>query len=46
MDENDYGLIICENCGDEVQDIESHNCDICGATLCGDCVCENCENGL
>jgi hypothetical protein len=35
----------CENCNDDIYGDEYTECDKCGAILCPDCVCEECENG-
>jgi hypothetical protein len=34
-------LTECENCGAEIPISQTHGC---GATLCPECVCEECEN--
>jgi len=34
---------ICDNCGQEFEE-EPITCEKCGATLCPDCICEECEN--
>lgn len=34
----------CDNCGEEITDNEYTECGQCGAILCSDCICENCEN--
>lgn len=36
----------CNNCGAEVELSETHDCPTCGNILCGDCICESCENEL
>lgn len=36
---------ICENCGIEFEAEIAETCGICGATLCPECVCEDCEQG-
>jgi len=36
-------LTECDNCGREIPVSETHGCG-CGATLCPDCVCGECEN--
>lgn len=37
-------LVTCANCKDEIDEDESYVCDSCGAVLCVECVCEECEN--
>jgi|GEM_PF-3504422 len=34
----------CANCLEDVNVFETHQCPDCNATLCYDCICEDCEN--
>ena len=35
---------ICDNCGVEFNSDDANTCELCGDTLCPECICENCEN--
>lgn len=33
----------CDNCGCSLDIEQAHSCDNCGATLCPECICDECE---
>lgn len=37
-------MSICDQCGEEFDIEDAHECPNCGITLCGECICEECDD--
>lgn len=43
LDDADEATTLCDQCGSEFPSAESSTCEICGQTLCPECICESCD---